>query len=157
VIVYQDFSERQISWPTLPALFVLFFIEAVTIKSTSLVLTSIAFNLMFIVLQMILLSLWMSLRLKKWTNIIDVYLGLGDLLFFVVLSCIFEPLNFIIFYLSSLMLTLLGYACYRLLQKNGTPEIPLAGSMAIVLIACIIFTLSAPGFSLEFTNLVSIH
>jgi len=79
-----------------------------------------------------------SLKEKKITNIIDSHLGLGDVLFFIVLTVAFSPVNFIVFYLGSVLLTSLIYGGIVLITKNQGTLIPLAGAMSLLLIVALI-------------------
>ena len=138
VIAFQDFRERQISWIPLVLLFFFFGWKALLAMDSDSLFFNVAVNTGFIVFQLIVLTLWMSIRNKKWINIIDTYLGLGDILFFIALTTAFAPVQFIVFYSASLFITLCGVLTGRLLSKRTNPEIPLAGSMAAVLMICIV-------------------
>jgi hypothetical protein len=83
-------------------------------------------------------TLFVWLKEKKLKNIVDSYLGLGDILFFLVLTIVFSPLNFIVFYLGSIMLITVIYGCIILFSKQTKTLIPLAGAMSVLLIMVLI-------------------
>jgi hypothetical protein len=143
-IAFQDFRERQISWLLLPPVFIFFAWKGFLTQSPAALITGFVLNSCFILVQLLLLTLWMSLRNKKWTTIIDVHLGLGDILFFAAITAAFEPFLFVVFYVLSMIITLAGVLISRLLLPRANPEIPLAGSMAMVLMICIIITAMVP-------------
>ncbi len=147
-IVFQDFKQRQISWFLIPLLLAGFITKAMLYKNN--ILIDFLFNAAFILLQLICLLFYFSIKNKKFTNILDTYLGLGDILFFVVLCTVFSPLNFIAFYLCSMILTLAGVVIYNLLAAKQTQDIPLAGAMASALMVMICIACIAPG--MDFYN-----
>lgn len=77
----------------------------------------------------------------------DTYLGLGDILFLVVVCAVFSPVNFIMFYLCSMILTLVGVLLYNSFSGKPTKDIPLAGSMAAMLFVLVIITIAFPGIN----------
>ncbi|HET6990284.1 MAG TPA: hypothetical protein VFJ43_03125, partial [Bacteroidia bacterium] len=75
-----------------------------------------------------------SVRNKKISKIIDVQIGLGDVLFMVCVTLAFSPVNFLVFYILGMIATLVVTIIIRLIRSGIESEIPLAGSMAIPLI-----------------------
>lgn len=137
-ITFQDFKQRQISWFLIPLLFIALVIKSLSIINLKELAQYTAINFSFIAIQLLLLTLYMSIKNKKFTNIIDSYLGLGDILFFVTICACFSPINFIVFYLVSIIFTLIGFVFYRAIYKSKETEIPLAGSMSFLLVVVII-------------------
>ena len=152
VIVFQDFKQRQISWFLIPLAFTGFVCKAVFYKNS--VAHDFLFNAAFILLQLICLTVYFSVKNKKLLNIMDTYLGLGDILFLVVVCTVFSPVNFILFYLFSMILTLLGVLVYNSFSKKQTTTIPLAGSMAAILLVLVIITIAFPGLNFYNDSLV---
>lgn len=130
----QDFKHRLISWPLIPLLLLCFLTQGFIKIPMAELLHNTFFNLAFIVLQLLALSIYISLKNKKLVNIVDSYIGLGDILFFAVITTAFSPVNFIIFYIAGLLFTLISYGIYVSLKKSGSKEIPLAGTMSLALI-----------------------
>ena len=150
IVVFQDFKQRQISWILLPLVFFCFALKAAGLSEVNELLLSVFFNIGFVAVQLLLLTMWISIKHKKWTSIIDVHLGLGDILFFVAISTAFSPFQYVFFYVFSIVVTLTGFMLYKLLSKNATPEIPLAGAMSAVLIVLMIVSAFLP--KLNFHN-----
>ncbi len=86
---------------------------------------------------------------KRIVNIIDTYIGLGDVLFFAVMAAAFSPINFIVFYLVSTVLTLISFLVYTFVKKQPG-EIPLAGAMSIGMLLLMLLNAFMP--SLNFYN-----
>ena len=94
VIIYQDFKSREISWFLIPLLLTIGCTNAlINIDFTSF-LTYSSINLTTVILNLLGVTIFVSLKEKKITNIVDSYLGLGDILFFLVLTVLFSPINF---------------------------------------------------------------
>lgn len=93
-----------------------------------------ALNIGFIVLQLGMLSIYFSVKNKKWLNIADKYLGWGDILFFICIAFLFSPLNYVAFYIISLVFTILLVFLQKALKLSNNKEIPLAGIQSFLLI-----------------------
>ena len=115
-------------------------INALYLHPVKRVLTYFLFNSGFVAFQLLMMMGYFTLKNRKWTNIINTYIGIGDILFFLILSLAFSPVNFIIFFLGSLLLTIGGYSIYKIFKSNVNTEIPLAGTMAIILMICVIYS-----------------
>jgi hypothetical protein len=133
VVVVQDFRQRMISWYLVPILFMLFAANALLAISIIEAAYTFTVNLAFIILQLLMLTIYFSLRKRRLINIIDTWLGLGDVLLFIVLCTAFSPVNYFIFYLSSLLLAIIGFGIYKAF-KGASNTIPLAGTMSIAMI-----------------------
>jgi hypothetical protein len=145
-IVFQDFKQRQISWFLIPLSFAGFACKAILYKEYE--LSVFLFNSAFIVLQLICLTIYFSIKNKKLMNIIDTHIGLGDVLFFIVVCTAFSPLNFITFYVCCMIVTLVGIIAYNFFSSRQTKDIPLAGAMAFTLMILIITNWTVPGVDL---------
>jgi hypothetical protein len=145
VIAFQDFKQRQISWFLIPLALTGFVCKAVFYQNN--VVHDFLFNASFILLQLICLTIYFSVKNKRFLNILDTYLGLGDILFLVVVCTVFSPVNFILFYLCSMILTLIGVLLYNSFATKRTADVPLAGSMAAILLVLVIVTIVFPGIN----------
>lgn len=138
LITIQDFRQRKISWILIPLLILFMVMSAAITNSLTQVFRFALFNSCFMIFQLVLLTLYFSIKKKKITNIINSNIGIGDILFFLVLCLAFSPLNFTIYYLSSLIITLIGFTIYKKkIIGIMKAEIPLAGAFAISLILCL--------------------
>jgi len=138
-IAIQDFKYRAISWYWLPFVFIALSYNALSNQPYLDILKFSLVNFVFILLQFILLSVYISVKNRRIMNIIDTYIGLGDLLFFVVLVVAFSPFNFMLFFTFSLLITLVGAFAFKLILKNKSNQIPLAGMQSVTYIFVLIF------------------
>jgi len=139
VVIYQDFRYRAVSWIVFLVLFIVSLIVGLGEISAADFVQSSLINLGILAIIFAGLTLYFSLKEGKLVYIINKYIGVGDLLLFVILAILFSPANFILFYTISLLLTVLGSAAFILFKKDNKAEIPLAGAFSIVLIACLIY------------------
>ncbi|HEX8514825.1 MAG TPA: hypothetical protein VF868_01410 [Bacteroidia bacterium] len=146
-VVFQDLRSREISWFLIPLLFIGFTIKAVLTIPQNDVLLYFLFNSGFVIVQLILLTLYFSLKNHRFTNIINKYLGIGDLLFFLAICTASSPANFIMFFILSMVLILIIYFIYTLISDKPLKEIPLAGLMSAVIICLIGLNLSIRSLS----------
>ncbi|MFK8103067.1 MAG: hypothetical protein AB8G15_11100 [Saprospiraceae bacterium] len=128
-IIYEDFNYRGIHWWWL----LLLLLSILGWRPWN--YEQIVINWGFLISQFILLTAYFSFKRKAFTCIIDQYLGLGDILFLLVIAILFSPFNFLLFFLGSLITSLVFFLVYQsLFPAPSAPTIPLAGAMAITLI-----------------------
>lgn len=138
LISFQDFKQREISWILIPLCSLALLFRATQFAAYDIILKNTLLNITFVALQLLLLTIYMSIKNKKAVNILREHLGLGDVLFFVVLCIAFSPINFIVFYVISMMATLIGFVAYTAISSQKAKEIPLAGAMASFLVIAIL-------------------
>ena len=148
VVFVQDIFYRAISWFLIPLFFLTFTAKGILLQPPSELAFNSLINLGFVLFQLLMLSLYMSIKNKKPVFIVNSYLGLGDILFFVVICLAFSPVNFIVFYLSSLIFILLAFVAYTLIVKNANKHIPLAGIMAALMMVLILLNWMFPQINL---------
>lgn len=149
IIVYQDFRYRAISWATLPLLFAAFTANSILATDFNSFLQSFLFNIGFIIFQLVAVTAYFSLKNRAITNITSKHIGWGDILFFTVAAAAFSPVNFIVFYLLSLISILIIAIAYRLIKRNSATTIPLAGGMALLFFVFYSFS--------NFSNTIDLH
>ncbi|MBE9668243.1 hypothetical protein [Mucilaginibacter boryungensis] len=96
-------------------------------------------NIIFLIIQLLVISAWLSFRHQQWINITNGWLGLGDVLFLAALTCCFSISNYILFYVGSLITVLTIWTFGQQLRINKKRHIPLAGLQALLLIGVLIF------------------
>jgi len=138
IILWQDLRERQISALLIPALAIGFSVRTFWITGVGELLSNGFMNFLFVALQLLLISAYFSFRNRKLTNIIDSYIGLGDVLFFIVLCLAFSPMKFVLFYITALLVSLLSVLIYQSIFRKRLAEIPLAGIFSMLVIGIII-------------------
>jgi hypothetical protein len=134
ILSWQDFRSRQIAWWLLPALALVFLIGAFQKNPAGEIGKVVALNLAFLLVQFLFVWIWFSIKNKKISKIIDVQIGLGDVLFMICVALFFSTVNFMLFYTFGMLLTLFVALVIKLFKASDKNEIPLAGALSIPLI-----------------------
>lgn len=130
LIFFQDWRFRKIH-VMLPL--VIFINSFFLIPITNLELAEItAYNSIFFLITLGLLTLYMSFKAREFLNPFVHYFGLGDLLFFIAISPLFVLRNYIIFFILSLVFSILIHFSLKKFIAENT--VPLAGFSALLLI-----------------------
>src|SRR5688572_23908787 len=138
VIFLQDFQKREVMFFLFPLLGVLGFFKSLLSVGVNEVLSNSFINLAIISFQLALLFIYF-LALKKRTNIHD-KIGIGDLLILSALCFFFSPVNFVMFHLCSLVLSLIFHCLFQKHRayRDSKKSIALAGWQSFFLIIVII-------------------
>ncbi|MBL4707497.1 MAG: prepilin peptidase [Flavobacteriales bacterium] len=129
VIVFQDFKQRSISWWILPVTLIAYLVYSDQLIDE--ILNSFLLNLLFIVVNLLVITIYFSIKESSLVNIVDSKIGLGDILFFVVCAFIFNLPSFILFFTFSLLLSAIIAVVFK--TKMQERNIPLAGIMSGIL------------------------
>ena len=132
-MAFEDFKNRTVHAVLFPVLFLLSFVYAFYHLDGYAILKNIGISFCFLALQGILLVLYFVIKHKQWINITDGYLGWGDVLFMLAILPFFSPLTYVLFYLSSLTVTIIFVLMYKIVVKE-MKFIPLAGIQALCLL-----------------------
>jgi len=128
--LYSDLKDREVSIYNLSLIFLsggfLGFIDS----DIDFFLMNTGLNLLFLGIQYGVLMLYLQLRYKEGKDIFAKWVGLGDLLFFIAISPLYNFQKFVPIYLGCLSLTL----CLFLVFKSKLKTIPLAGLSALFII-----------------------
>ena len=130
-IIYEDFKFRAIHWYWLLLVLAFGFLHFGFHGKQSLI------NLVLLGFQYAFISFYFSVKEKRIVNIVDKYLGLGDILFLLPLALFFSPANFLLFLILSLIGTLCAVVITRIINKSNYSTIPLAGFQSIFLMIII--------------------
>jgi len=134
LVIWQDLKHRAIHF-TLP---ILVFIAslAVHIFSDDLNFIMIFKNIGFVSVNIIGLVLYFSVKNKSVVNPIDSMIGLGDILFFIAITPLFDLKSFIVFFIAGMVFSLVTHLISN--QFKTQKNIPLAGYLSVFLIGSII-------------------
>jgi hypothetical protein len=88
----------------------------------------------FIGMQLVILTLYFSVKNKKWINITSGLLGLGDILFLLSIAVYLSVLNFLFFYITSLIAVLFTWLIWQRVSAKKNKYIPLAGLQSLMAI-----------------------
>ncbi|SDT67379.1 hypothetical protein SAMN05216490_4787 [Mucilaginibacter mallensis] len=94
---------------------------------------SASVNLLFLMLVLLLLTAWFSLKEKRVVNVTLQLLGWGDIWFLVCIALYFSILNYLFFYIASLLAVVVLWSAWRFISKKNNQHIPLAGMQALML------------------------
>jgi len=134
LIIRQDFSSREISWYLLPLMaFGMVLLNMPNIGLAEYMLLIIS-NVIILVIILGVVGIYYCVKAKALYNFIDKKIGLGDLLFFMILCLGFSPINFVVFFLIGLLLTLIFHLINTAIRPQANVQIPLAGCLSILLI-----------------------
>jgi hypothetical protein len=133
LIFIQDLIGRAVYWFLFPLLAILLIVIRLKcgIPQTNEVVMSITVNIGFLLLQLLLVSVYFSLKNRRWTNITSSLLGWGDVLFLVSIAFYLSALHFFCFYTFSLLAVLLVWLIWQSLAIKKNKKIPLAGLQAL--------------------------
>ncbi len=133
LIFVQDILSRSVYWIVFPILVISFVtLRVISNKQLADVPWTVLVNCCFLTLQLLLVSAWFSLRRGKLVNIMSELLGWGDILFLISLCFYLSVLNFLFFYIISLISILLLWFGYQNTVVKKDRYIPLAGLQAIL-------------------------
>jgi len=132
LIFLQDLKERAVSWYFFPMLFILVILYRLPAGGLDRIIECTGINALFLLVQLIMVSLYFSIKRRELVNITREYLGFGDILFLLVITPLFTPVLYMLFYLSSLLLIVVVVVLMKMV-KDYQKTIPLAGLQALLL------------------------
>lgn len=147
LIVVQDFKHREVFWVLFPALFLCNTLIVIKFMDSSSILFNFLINGSIIFIHLIVLTLYFSIKNNKLTWIVNKYLGIGDVLMFLVMSVLFSPVFFIIYIITSLFGGLIFGVFARILKLKSV-SIPLAGFLSLVFVPVSLIELFTPGYTI---------
>ena len=150
-MAWQDFADRAIDWFLFPVVAALLVVNSILLRAFA--WNHLLVNIGLLSVQLALVALYFKLSRGQLLFAGQQLLGWGDILFFLVLTLAFSPLNFILFYIASLLLTLLFFLILALGGRK-VHSIPLAGSQAVILIAVFLIDIKQWGLYLYNDNLL---
>ena len=146
-ICYQDLLYRAVYWWCFPILAILMLMLKYHVSGMRQTLTDAGYGLLFLIAQLFILWIYFSAKHKKIISITDNYLGWGDVLFLIAIPFYLSPVNYVLFYIVSLILVLL-YALTTAKIVTNNKHIPLAGLQAALLGIVMIIDYVTPGLTL---------
>ncbi len=145
VIAWQDHRARSVTWILFPLLAAGgLLLNSAGAPPLLLLLQNTGINVLFLMLQLALLQGWFWLRGWK----LSAAIGWGDIVFLLAAAFFFSPVNFIGFYISSLLLIVVFWLVRTSIVSGDQKTIPLAGLQALCLLLLVIFSWST-SYSLQ--------
>jgi len=133
IIAYQDLQQRSVQWILMAIAAGITFAIGVIRLPVAEVLTYTLINLLFILVQVGLLTAYLLVRFKtNVQGIFSSYIGLGDILFWIGLAPLFSTMNFICFHLVSMLVSLVFFLLLKKFNTRANVQtVPLAGLQAL--------------------------
>ena len=133
MIFFQDVKSRSVYWILFPVLTGLLLLLHYTEKNNqSWSWQAAGFNIAFFVAQLVLVTVYFSIRNRKLTNITASLLGSGDVLFILSIAIYLSIFNFLFFYIVSLITVLIFWLIWQSVSPEKNKHIPLAGLQALL-------------------------
>jgi len=133
LIAVQDLGKRSVSWPLFPLLaasgLALQWQLSYPLKE---ILTFSFINIIFLGIQFLFVRGYFRIT-RGPSKMLDELLGWGDVLFLVCAAFFLPVINFVAFYVISLLLVLVSWLIYRYVSGAKDKQVPLAGLQALVL------------------------
>jgi hypothetical protein len=133
IIFAQDVKSKSVYWILFPALSATF-IGMHTLQNgwgTDWIKPALI-NIAFIALQLLVISIYFSVKSRNWVFITSGMIGWGDILFLLSIAFYLSTLSFLFFYITSLLAILIIYLAWTLFSKQTGKQIPLAGLQALL-------------------------
>ena len=153
-VFLQDVRFRAVSWLFFPVLAILYVVHGLTagIRFQEIAYNS-GLNVGFLAVVFLLVWLYISLRRRSWTYLPDKLIGWGDILFLLGLCFYFTLLNFIVFYIISLLIIIIFWLAWTYYRPQAAHRhVPLAGFQAVVMSAFLIADWLVKGMDLTSDN-----
>lgn len=132
-VFVQDISSRSVYWILFPLLATLFInLRLLAHQPEAEIWHPALINCGFLLVQLLLVSAYFSLKKGYWVNITTQLLGWGDILLLICTALYLSVINFLFFYVFSLVVSLSFWLIWQLLVNKKSKEIPLAGLQAFI-------------------------
>jgi hypothetical protein len=147
ILAIQDFRLRAVHWILFPLLLMLFIADSLRQVDVKDYISGTAINLLLVSTQGVILFVYYSVQGIKLNQILTTILGLGDILFILLMAFAFSWTSFILFYIAGLVFALFIWIIRILITRNSQGLIPLAGLLAIYIIIITIAGVFIPEIS----------
>ncbi|MCC8427241.1 hypothetical protein [Mucilaginibacter sp. UR6-11] len=136
LIFLQDILSRSVYWILFPILTALFIAIRLLLHQFGFdTWQAILINVAFLALQLLLVSAWFSFKHGKQINIMTDLLGWGDVLFLLATTFYLSVLNFLFFYITSLIAVIVLWFLWKGIGRKKNKHIPMAGFQAVFFMA----------------------
>lgn len=97
-------------------------------------------NLVFLLLLFLILKLYFSFRNKAWTKIVNVYVGIADILLILPMAFCYNLHNYILLLILSCIIAIAYWIISNSIMKVNVTRIPFGG--ILVLVHCTVMVMS---------------
>ncbi|MDB5134663.1 MAG: hypothetical protein JWP37_1266 [Mucilaginibacter sp.] len=134
LIFFQDIRSRSVYWVLFPLLTGLLILIRIRHQGFFQFWQPALINLGFVIVQLFILTIYFSIKNKKWINVTSQLLGWGDILFLLSIAVYLSVLNFLFFYITSLVGILALWLTWQVVSAKKNKYIPLAGLQSLIFI-----------------------
>lgn len=134
-IIFQDLKNRAIH--VLLPISIFLIALAINYLSDHLNFLMCITNIGFVVVNIVGLTLYFSLKNRKLINPIDSMIGLGDILFLISITPLFSLKSYILLFIVGMAFSLVLHLIINVLRKQNS--VPLAGYLSIYFIGFLFF------------------
>jgi hypothetical protein len=146
LIALQDITTREVSGYLFFIAFIVIIARAMYLESFLDILKYSGFNILLVMVQLALLNLYYALKHRRFTNIFNKFLGLGDVFLLICLCTSFSPLIYCFFLVASFLIMIIIYLLITLIKRTRmTTTIPLAGGLAFTYMILLVLELFYKG------------
>ena len=131
-LVVQDLRSRSVYWFLFPLLVIFLISIRVRYETWSQLEQPTLINICFLLLQLTILTAYFSLKNRKWINLSKQLLGSGDIFFLLSIAFYLSVLNYLFFYITSLIVILSSWLIFQIKKEKKSRYIPLAGLQALL-------------------------
>jgi hypothetical protein len=133
LVFVQDIRNRSVYWVLFPVLAVLLvLLHSLPHHLLADIWQPVSINIVFLLFQFLIISVYFSIKNRRWINITDGLLGWGDILLLLSIAFYLSALNFLLFYIVSLTISLLIWLFWQVISEEKNKQIPLAGFQALI-------------------------
>lgn len=130
-LFYQDLRFREVYWLVFPVIFLLLlslaYLSGIGLQQ---ILKNLLFNNCFLLFQLLIVTAYFSMKQKQWVWITKELIGWGDLLFLISICAYLSTINYLFFYVTSLLFTLLVSLPFIVSKSSRNFKVPMAGIQA---------------------------
>ena len=144
IIVWQDFRKYEVSLWLYPAGFIILSIFSIFHLGFSNYILRLLINCFFVFLLLGTVWFYFWTKNRKKLKFTDNYIGWGDILFFILVAPALSIMQYVLFLIVSFVIGLMYSLIYYIIKKS-LQKIPLAGIMAFLFLALIIYNLVTMG------------
>jgi len=133
ILFFQDMRNRSVHWILFPLLLVF----SVLIGKESSEYVQWSYSLLFLVVLLLSLTLYLSLKSGSLVNITDGFFSWGDILFLLAIIPLFDLSTYMLFFTFGTIATLLFHLLAHVFKAQKT--VPYAGYMSVVCVFYVLF------------------
>jgi hypothetical protein len=134
LIAYSDFKERLVPVWLFLALALLLGIQGLLNLPLKKFAGNFSINMVIIAFMLTFVNLYFWIKTRRLIDVLDNYLGRGDLVFMIISGVYFSPFLFVGFQVVSILLLLFFFGIYILFTRSKKFPVPMAGGQAILLL-----------------------